>query len=80
MLDNTAYLIDDVDAKTKTFTKAKINPSGSLGNIKASTPEELEKALVSTKIPKRVFIKDSFVLLNSITQFYYLIYLSFIFL
>ncbi len=58
LLDNTAYLIDDVDAKTKTFTKAKINPSGSLGNIKASTPEELEKALVSTKIPKRVFIKE----------------------
>jgi uncharacterized protein (UPF0332 family) len=58
LLDNKSFIIDDIDAKTKVITVAKITPSGGLSNLKGSTPEELEKALSKTKIPKKVFIKE----------------------
>lgn len=58
LLEDVAYMVADIDAKTKAVTKAKLNSDGSLGKITASTLEELEKAISSTKMPSRVFIKE----------------------
>jgi hypothetical protein len=59
LLGEMAYMVADIDAKTKAVSKAKINPNGGLGKAQASTVEELEKTLSSTKIPQRVFIKEA---------------------
>ncbi len=59
LLGETAYMVADIDAKTKAVSKAKINSNGGLGKAQASTLEELEKTLSSIKIPPRVFIKEA---------------------
>ena len=38
--------------------KAKINPDGSLGNLRDSSLEDMEKDLANIRIPERVFIKQ----------------------
>ncbi|MEW5897066.1 MAG: nucleotidyltransferase domain-containing protein [Nanoarchaeota archaeon] len=58
LLDKTAFVIFDVDAKEKRIEKAQINPDGSLGTLEDSSMEEYEKELTQTKFPKRVFIKE----------------------
>ena len=59
LLGETAYMVADIDAKTKAVSKAKINENGSLGKPQTSNIEELEKTLSSIKIPPRVFIKEA---------------------
>ena len=58
MLDTTAYLIEDIDAAEKVVTKAPINPNGGLGKITNSDLHELEEAITTARIPKKVFIKE----------------------
>jgi uncharacterized protein (UPF0332 family)/predicted nucleotidyltransferase len=58
LLDTNAFLIHDIDNENKEISKAKIKEDGSLGAIQKSSFEELEKALVGTKIPPKVFIKQ----------------------
>jgi uncharacterized protein (UPF0332 family) len=59
LLDTFAFVIEDIDAKPQVIQKAKLDDEGSLGPLDKSTLEEFEKALVSAKFPKKVFIKDS---------------------
>ncbi len=59
LLENDAFIITDVDAQDREVQKALINPDGSLGTIVKSSVEDLEKALVSTKLPRKAFIKGA---------------------
>ncbi|MBI4453390.1 nucleotidyltransferase domain-containing protein [Candidatus Woesearchaeota archaeon] len=58
LLDNTAFIIHDIDHKEKEISKAIIKPDGSLGTIESSNLEELEKHLAKIEILPKVFIKE----------------------
>jgi uncharacterized protein (UPF0332 family)/predicted nucleotidyltransferase len=58
LLEDTAFIIHDIDHEEKEISKAKINPDGSLGTTQKSSLEDLEKALAKVQIPPKVFIKE----------------------
>jgi predicted nucleotidyltransferase/uncharacterized protein (UPF0332 family) len=58
MLEDTAFIIHDIDHEEREITKAPITKDGSLGPITKSGLEELEKALAKIEIPTKVFIKQ----------------------
>src|SRR3989338_1941203 len=58
LLEDTAYIIHDIDHEEKELSKAKIKQDGSLETIEKSSLEELEKALAKIEIPPKVFIKE----------------------
>ena len=58
LLGKKAFLVKDIDAETKQIEMAEIQKDGSLGPLKKSNIEELEKALAEVKIPERAFIKE----------------------
>jgi hypothetical protein len=58
LLGNAAFITTDIEAKEKEIQKADIKSDGSLGTVKKSSLEELEKYLNKTKIPANVFIKE----------------------
>ncbi len=58
LLNNIAFIVDDIDAKEKKVSRAKIKDNGSLGELKSSSLEELEKHISSISIPDKVFIKE----------------------
>ncbi len=58
LLDKTAFVVRDVDAKEQTIGKAPIAADGSIGVVEDTTLEELEHALTKTQFPQRVFIKE----------------------
>ncbi|MBD3310576.1 hypothetical protein GF351_05135 [Candidatus Woesearchaeota archaeon] len=58
LLGDDAFIIHDVDHEEKDISKAKIQKDGSLGTVKSSSLEELEKALAKVEIPPKVFIKQ----------------------
>lgn len=58
LLEDTAFIIHDIDADEHEITRATILKDGSLGNIKKSTLEELEEHLSKYHIPPKVFIKE----------------------
>src|SRR3989338_8309175 len=58
LLEDTAYIIHDIDYEEKELSKAKIKQDGSLETIEKSSLEELEKALAKIEIPPKVFIKE----------------------
>ncbi len=58
MLGKTAFITHNLDAEEKEITKADIDKDGSLKNIRESSNEELEQALVDQAIPAKVFIKQ----------------------
>ena len=58
LLEENAYIISDIDAAEKKIGKAKILPNGGIGKISDSKLEELEEAIASSRIPKKVFIKE----------------------
>lgn len=58
MLDKKAYVVHDIDAEQKQYSKAMINTNGGLTQLTTSNAEELEKDLVKVTIPQRAFIKD----------------------
>ena len=59
LMDDVAFVLHDIDSKDQKVETAKVNEDGSLGPLKESSLEELEKALMSMKFPKKVFIKDA---------------------
>ena len=59
LLEDTAFIIHDLDQEDKEITKAKILKDGSLGQITQSNLEELEKHLAKYEIPPKVFIKEA---------------------
>lgn len=58
LLDNTAFIIHDIDHKDKEISIAKINKDGGIGTTQKSNLEELEKHLAKIEIPSKVFIKE----------------------
>ena len=58
MLEDTAFIIHDVDQEDKEITKAEILENGSLRKITKSNLEELEQHLAKFNIPPKVFIKE----------------------
>jgi uncharacterized protein (UPF0332 family) len=58
LLEKYAFITHDIDAEKPKISRADIKPDGSLGTVKDSSLNELEKALAETKIPKRVFVKE----------------------
>jgi predicted nucleotidyltransferase/uncharacterized protein (UPF0332 family) len=58
LLEDTAFIIHDIDEEDKEITKAKIMPDGSLSEYKKSNIEELEEHLAKYSIPPKVFIKE----------------------
>jgi len=58
LLQDTAFIIHDIDQEDKEITKAKIMPNGSLAEFQKSTIEELEQHLAKYSIPPKVFIKE----------------------
>ncbi|MBW2963884.1 nucleotidyltransferase domain-containing protein [Candidatus Woesearchaeota archaeon] len=58
MLEDTAFIIHDVDEEEREITKAKITEEGGLVDWHKSNLEELEKHLAKYSIPPKVFIKE----------------------
>ncbi len=58
LLEDTAFIIHDIDQEDKEITKAKIKPDGSLTEYQKSTIEEMEQHLAKYAIPPKVFIKE----------------------
>ena len=58
LLEDTAFIVHDIDHEEKEISKAKINQDGSLGAVSRSSLEEMEKALAKTSIPEKTFIKQ----------------------
>ena len=59
LLGDKAFIVDDIDAKNGEIKVAKLSKEGSISDEKKATLAELEKALADTKIPEKVFIKQS---------------------
>jgi len=59
LLENKAYVIQDIDAKEKEISKAKIKEDGSLGPLEKATAEELEHDLAKVTLPKKALIKEA---------------------
>ena len=58
LLNDVAYVVDNIDAPEKVISKANILPNGGLGDLRKSNLQELDDALATSKIPKKVFIKE----------------------
>lgn len=58
LLDAVAFIIEDIDAQEKIVQTASIKENGSLGQVKKSNLEELEKHLATFKLQNKVFIKQ----------------------
>jgi predicted nucleotidyltransferase/uncharacterized protein (UPF0332 family) len=58
LLEDTAFIIHDVDKEEKEITKGRILANGSIGEVSASSLEELEQHLAKYSIPPKVFIKE----------------------
>ncbi len=58
LLNDTAFIIHDLDNEAKEISKADIREDGSLGTPQPTTIEEFEKHLVRIEIPGKVFIKE----------------------
>jgi len=58
LLQDTAFIIHDLDNEARELSKAKINPDGSLGTTSKATMEEFEQHLAKVEIPPKVFIKE----------------------
>jgi len=58
LLDDTAFIIHDIDNRDKEISKAKINADGSLGTTEPTTLEELEKHLAKFEMFPKVFVKE----------------------
>ncbi|MBD3313287.1 hypothetical protein GF345_02495 [Candidatus Woesearchaeota archaeon] len=58
LLEDTAFIIHDIDKEEKDISKAKVKKDGSLGTIESSSLQELEKYIAKYKIPPKSFIKE----------------------
>ncbi|MBI1934999.1 nucleotidyltransferase domain-containing protein [Candidatus Woesearchaeota archaeon] len=57
LADQMAYITYDIDSEKREISKAKVNESGSLGQIEKSSLEELEKAISKVQMPQKTSIK-----------------------
>ncbi|MFT4312961.1 MAG: nucleotidyltransferase domain-containing protein [Candidatus Woesearchaeota archaeon] len=58
LLQKTAFIIHDIQAEEKKISKARITEHNGLENVEDSSIEELEKAIVSMKSSKDIYIQD----------------------
>ncbi len=58
LLDDKAFIVFDLEAKTKEVAKAAIK-DGRIINVKKSSIEEMDKAITEEKLPDRAFIKET---------------------
>ncbi len=58
LLGKQAFIIHDIDQEEKNISRAEIKEDGSLGIVKKSSLEELEKAITKVEIPEKAFIKQ----------------------
>ena len=58
LLDDTAFIVHDIDHEEKEISKAPITPDGGIGTPEKSSLEEMEKHLAKIEIPPKVFIKE----------------------
>ena len=58
MIDNEVFVIRDVQSQKKEISKGRMSSSGTIGALKESSLEELEKALSRTEVPPKVFVKE----------------------
>jgi len=58
LIGKVAFIIHDIDNEDKDISCADLTEKGSLSNIRESTLEDLEKALVAVEMPAKVFIKE----------------------
>lgn len=59
LLDKIAFIVKDVNAKSKKIIKVEIDRKGHLVNIKDSDLIEMDKTLVNTEIPKVLSVKEN---------------------
>jgi len=59
LLGKVAFIIHDIDNEEKEISKATITPDGRLTDVTESSLEELEKAIASTDIVQKTFIKET---------------------
>ncbi len=59
LLGKEAFIIHDIDNETKEISSAIVTSDGKLTNIKESSLEELEKAIVTTEFVQKTFIKEA---------------------
>jgi predicted nucleotidyltransferase/uncharacterized protein (UPF0332 family) len=59
LLGKEAYIIHDIDNETKEISKAIVTSEGKLTDIKESSLEELEKAIINTDMVQKTFIKET---------------------
>ena len=60
LLGKTAFIVPDLGAKEPKLQKASVKNDGSLTNVEACTPEELEKSLAKIAVPERVPMTPAF--------------------
>ena len=58
LLENHAFIIHDIDKEEKDISRALITEHGNLASIQVTTAEEMEKAIATSKIPPKVFIRE----------------------
>jgi len=59
LLGKVAFIIHDIDNEEKEISKATITSDGRLTGITESSLEELEKAITSTEMVQKTFIKET---------------------
>jgi uncharacterized protein (UPF0332 family)/predicted nucleotidyltransferase len=58
MLEDSAFIIKDIDSKNNTISKGELTKDGKIKNIKDITIDEFEKALTEIKNPKKISLKQ----------------------
>ena len=58
ILGKIAYIVHDLDNENKEITKATVTEDGRFTEIKESSLEEMEHAIVNANIPSKTFIKE----------------------
>ncbi len=58
ILEDSAFIVMDIDAKDKDLRKTNVGKDGSLGKLTKAKVDEVEKAVSSAKVAHRVFIKE----------------------
>ena len=58
LLDDVAFIIEDIDSEQKTVQKAKVSKEGKLSEVQKSSLEEFESYLAKVEFPNKVFIKQ----------------------
>ena len=59
MLENTVFIISDIESEQKEFNRAELSADGRIHTVGKSTVEEMEHVLATAKVPPKVFIKET---------------------